>query len=150
MKIYLKQDVKGTGKAGDIVTVSDGFARNFLIPRNLAVPADAGTINAANIAKQAAKHRVEVQRKNAKALAADMSDMTVKVYAKAGDNGRLFGSVTGKEISAALKEQYDISVDKKRIRIDEPIRSVGIYKVSAHMFEQTDARFNIEVLPFEE
>ncbi len=150
MKIYLKQDVKGTGKAGDIVTVSDGFARNYLIPRNLAVPADAGTINAANIAKQAAKHRVEVQRKNAKALAADMSDMTVKVYAKAGDNGRLFGSITGKEISAALKEQYDISVDKKRIRIDEPIRSVGIYKVCAHMFEQTDAKFNIEVLPFEE
>lgn len=150
MKIYLKQDVKGTGKAGDIVTVSDGFARNYLIPRNLAVPADAGTINAANIAKQAAKHRVEVQRKNAKALAADMSDMTVKVYAKTGDNGRLFGSITGKEISAALKEQYDISVDKKRIRIDEPIRNVGIYKVGAHMFERTDARFNIEVLPLED
>ena len=71
MKIMLKQDVHGTGKAGDIVTVSDGYASNFLIPRGLAVPADAGTINAANIRKQAAKHRVEVQRKNAQALAAD-------------------------------------------------------------------------------
>ena len=103
MKIMLKQDVHGTGKAGDIVTVSDGYASNFLIPRGLAVPADAGTINAANIRKQAAKHRVEVQRKNAQALAADMSKLSVKVYCKAGENGRLFGAVTGKEIAAALK-----------------------------------------------
>ena len=104
MKIMLKQDVHGTGKAGDIVTVSDGYASNFLIPRGLAVPADAGTINAANIRKQAAKHRVEVQRKNAQALAANMSKLSVKVYCKAGENGRLFGAVTGKEIAAALKE----------------------------------------------
>ena len=138
MKIMLKQDVHGTGKAGDIVTVSDGYASNFLIPRGLAVPADAGTINAANIRKQAAKHRVEVQRKNAQALAADMS--------KPGENGRLFGAVTGKEIAAALKEQFDITVDKKKIRIDEPIKAVGIYTVSAHMFEQTDANFKVEVL----
>lgn len=129
MKIMLKQDVHGTGKAGDIVTVSDGYASNFLIPRGLAVPADAGTINAANIRKQAAKHRVEVQRKNAQALAADMSKLSVKVYCKAGENGRLFGAVTGKEIAAALKEQFDITVDKKKIRIDEPIKAVGIYTV---------------------
>ena len=143
MKIMLKQDVHGTGKAGDIVTVSDGYASNFLIPRGLAV---AGTINAANIRKQAAKHRVEVQRKNAQALAADMSKLSVKVYCKAGENGRLFGAVTGKEIAAALKEQFDITVDKKKIRIDEPIKAVGIYTVSAHMFEQTDANFKVEVL----
>ena len=140
MKIMLKQDVHGTGKAGDIVTVSDGYASNFLIP------ADAGTINAANIRKQAAKHRVEVQRKNAQALAADMSKLSVKVYCKAGENGRLFGAVTGKEIAAALKEQFDITVDKKKIRIDEPIKAVGIYTVCAHMFEQTDANFKVEVL----
>lgn len=146
MKIMLKQDVHGTGKAGDIVTVSDGYASNFLIPRGLAVPADAGTINAANIRKQAAKHRVEVQRKNAQALAADMSKLFVKVYCKAGENGRLFGAVTGKEIAAALKEQFDITVDKKKIRIDEPIKAVGIYTVSAHMFEQTAASFKVEVL----
>ena len=140
MKIMLKQDVHGTGKAGDIVTVSDGYASNFLIPRGLAVPADA------NIRKQAAKHRVEVQRKNAQALAADMSKLSVKVYCKAGENGRLFGAVTGKEIAAALKEQFDITVDKKKIRIDEPIKAVGIYTVCAHMFEQTDANFKVEVL----
>ncbi|MBQ1519916.1 MAG: 50S ribosomal protein L9 [Clostridia bacterium] len=150
MKVLLQQDVKGTGAAGDIVNVSDGYARNFLIPRKLAVPADAGNINAANIKKNAAKHRIEVQRKNAKELASGMSNLTVRVYAKAGDGGRLFGSVTGKEIADALKEQYDITVDKKKIRIPEPIKQTGIVTVSAHMFEQTDAQFKVEVIALDE
>lgn len=150
MKVLLQQDVKGTGKAGDIVNVSDGYARNFLIPKKLAVPADAGNINAANLKKAAAKHRIEVQRKNAKELASGMSDLTVRVYAKAGDNGKLFGSITGKEIADALKAQYDISVDKKKIRIPEPIKTTGVTTVSAHMFEQTDAKFKVEVIASEE
>ncbi|MBO4562327.1 MAG: 50S ribosomal protein L9 [Clostridia bacterium] len=150
MKVLLQQDVKGAGKAGDIVNVSDGYARNFLIPKKLAVPADQGSINAANIKKSAEKHRIEVQRKNARELASGMSDLTVRVYAKAGENGRLFGSVTGKEIAEALKAQYDISLDKKKIRIPEPIKSTGITKVSAHMFEQTDASFKVEVIAIEE
>ena len=150
MKLLLMQDVKGTGKAGDIVNVSDGYARNYLIPKKFAVPADAGNINAANIKKGAQKHRIEMQRKNAKELASGMSSLTVRVYAKAGDGGRLFGSVTGKEIAEALKEQYDITIDKKKIRIDEPIKQTGITTVSAHMFEQTDAKFKVEVLPLED
>lgn len=149
MKVMLKQDVHGTGKAGDIVDVSDGYANNVLIPRKLAIPANAETINAANIKKAAAKHRVEVQRRNAKALASNMSGYTVKVYAKCGDNGRLFGAITGKEIAAALSEQYDISLDKKKIRLDEPIKAIGSYSVVAHMFEQTDAKFTVDVLPLE-
>ncbi|MBQ1817622.1 MAG: 50S ribosomal protein L9 [Clostridia bacterium] len=150
MKVLLQQDVKGTGKAGDIVNVSDGYARNFLIPKKLAVPADSGNINAANIKKNAAKHRVEVQRKNARELASGMTDLTVRVYAKAGEGGRLFGSITGKEIAEALKAQYDISLDKKKIRIPEPIKQVGVTTVSAHMFEQTDASFKVEVIATEE
>lgn len=150
MKVLLIQDVHGTGKAGDIVNVSDGYANNFLIPRKLAVPADAQTINSANIRKEAAKHRVEVQRKNARALASEMQGYSVKVYAKCGDNGRLFGAITGKEIAAALKTQYDIDLDKKKIRVDEPIKALGIYTVCAHMFEQTDAHFKVEVLPLED
>lgn len=150
MKLLLKQDVKGTGRQGDIVEVSDGYARNFLIPRKMAVPADAGNINSANIKKQAEKHRIEVQRKNAKELASSMSKLTVKVYAKAGDNGKLFGSITVKEIADALKAQYDIDIDKKKIRINEPIKTTGITVVGAHMFEQTDAEFKVEVLPLGE
>lgn len=150
MKVMLKQDVHGTGKTGDIVSVSDGYANNFLIPRKLAIPADADTINSANIKKQAQKHRIEVQRKNAKALAASMTGYSVKVYAKCGENGRLFGAITGKEIAAALKEQYDIDVDKRKIKLTEPIKAVGIYTVGAHMFEQTDAKFKVEVLELSE
>lgn len=149
MKVLLLKDVNGSGKEGDIVNVSDGYARNFLIPKKLAVPADAGSINAANLKKSAAAHRIEVQRKNAKELASGMSNLTVRIYAKCGENGRLFGSITGKEISEALKEQYDLTVDKKKIRIPEPIKSTGITTVSAHMFEQTDAEFKVEVLPLE-
>lgn len=146
MKVLMLKDVKGTGSEGEIVNVSDGFGRNYLIPRKLAVLADAKNINAAKIKKAAAEHRIEVQRKTAKELASGMSDLTVRIYAKAGENGRLFGSITGKEIADALKEQYDLSVDKKKIRIPEPIKALGIYEVSAHMFEQTDAAFKVEVL----
>lgn len=150
MKVLLQQDVKGAGKAGDIVNVSDGYARNFLIPRKLAVPADASNINAANIRKNAAKHRVEVQRKNARELASGMSELTVRIYAKAGENGRLFGSITASQIAEALKAQYDLDIDKKKIRISEPIKTTGITTVTAHMFEQTDASFKVEVIAAEE
>lgn len=150
MKVLMLKDVKGTGNEGEIVNVSDGFGRNYLIPRKLAVLADAKNINAAKIKKAAAEHRIEVQRKTARELASGMSDLTVRIYAKSGENGRLFGSITGKEIADALKEQYDLSVDKKKIRIPEPIKALGIYEVGAHMFEKTDATFKVEVLPVEE
>ncbi len=146
MKVILQKDVKGTGKAGDIANVNDGYARNFLIPKGLAVPADANNINAAIVKKGADKHRVEMQRKRAKELADDMSGITVKVYAKAGENGKLFGSIGTAEIAEALKAQHDIEVDRKKIRLDEPIKALGIVKVTAHMYENTDAKFNVEVL----
>ncbi len=148
MKVLLTSDVKGKGKAGDIVNVNDGYARNFLIPRGLATPADANNMNAAMVKKSADAHRLEVQRKNARALADGMSGLTVKVYAKAGD-GRLFGSVGVSEIAQALKEQFDITVDKKKIRLDEPIKTLGITDVSAHLYEKTDSKFKVEVLPLQ-
>lgn len=150
MKVLMLKEVNGTGKEGEIVNVSDGYARNFLIPKKLAVVADASNIDAANRKKAAAAHRIDVQRKTAKELASGMSDLTVRIYAKAGENGRLFGSITANQIADALKEQYDITVDKKKIRIPEAIKTTGIVTVSAHMFEQTDARFKVEVLPIEE
>ena len=145
MKVILQKDVKGTGKAGEIANVNDGYARNFLIPKGLAIPADANNINAALVKKSADKHRLEMQRKRAKELADDMSGITVKVYAKAGENGKLFGSIGVAEIAEALKTQHDIEVDKKKIRLEEPIKSLGIVKVTAHLYETTDANFNVEV-----
>ena len=149
MKVILQKDVKGTGKAGEIANVNDGYARNFLIPRGLAIPADANSIHAALVKKSADKHRLEMQRKRAKELADGMSGLTVKVYAKAGENGKLFGSIGVAEIAEALKAQHDIDVDKKKIRLDEPIKALGIVQVTAHMFENTDAKFNVEVLPIQ-
>jgi len=150
MKVLLNKDVKGTGKAGEIHTVNDGYARNFLIPRGLAVAADAENINAAKIKAGAQAHRKEVQRETAKALANTMSGLTVKVRAKAGDNGKLFGAITVQEIADALKAQYDIEVDKKKIQLDAPIKSLGIVEVNAHMYEKTDARFKVEVIRLED
>jgi large subunit ribosomal protein L9 len=147
MKVLLKKDVKGTGKAGEILEVSDGFARNFLLPRGLAAEADAQAVHSAKVQADADQHRKKMQRQRAKELADGMSGLTVKVKAKAGEGGRLFGSVTTKEIADALKEQYDIEVDKKKIVIEEPIKSLGVIEVSAHMYEQTDARFKVEVIP---
>jgi len=146
MKVLLKADVKGKGKAGDVVNVNDGYARNFLFPKGMAVPADANNMHAAALKKSADAHRLEVQRKNARALADEMSGLTVKVYAKAGE-GRLFGSVGASEIAQALREQYDIEVDKKKIRLDEPIKTLGVVDVSAHLYEKTDSKFKVEVLP---
>ena len=148
MKVLLTQDVKGKGKAGDIINANDGYARNFLIPRGLAVAADANNIHAANLKKQADVHRREVARQNARALADEMKGLTVKVYAKAG-SGKLFGSIGAAEIAEALKEQYGIDVDKKRRKLEEPIKSLGITDITAHLYEQTDTKFKVEVLPLE-
>ena len=148
MKVLLTKDVKGKGKAGEIINASDGYARNYLIPQGLAVAADANNIHAANVKKSADAHRKEVARQNARALADEMKGLTVKVYAKAG-SGKLFGSIGAAEIAEALKEQYDIDVDKKRIRREEPIKSLGITEISAHLYEQTDTHFKVEVLPLE-
>lgn len=125
MKVLLTQDVKGKGKAGDIINANDGYARNFLIPRGLAVAADANNIHAANLKKQADVHRREVARQNARALADEMKGLTVKVYAKAG-SGKLFGSIGAAEIAEALKEQYGIDVDKKAHKAG------GAHKVPGH------------------
>lgn len=148
MKVLLTKDVKGKGKAGEIINASDGYARNYLIPQGLAVAADANNIHAASVKKSADAHRKEVARQNARALADEMKGLTVKVYAKAG-SGKLFGSIGAAEIAEALREQYDIDVDKKRIRLDEPIKTLGITDVSAHLYEQTDTHFKVEILPLE-
>lgn len=149
MKVILQKDVKDQGKAGAVINVSDGYARNFLIPQGLALPADANSINAANIKKSAEVHRLDMQKKRAHELANEMSGLTVKVHAKAGENGKLFGSIGVAEIAAALKAQYGIDVDKKKIRIEEPIKTLGITKVAAHLYEKADATFSVEVLPIE-
>ena len=144
MKLLLEQDVKGTGKKGEIVDVSDGYARNFLLPRKLATPADAQSVNAANIQKSAAAHRKFQAGLAARELAKQLGGAAVTVKAKVGENGHLFGAITGKEISAALKEQKQVDVDKKKIALNDPIRALGEYTIRVSIYENTFA--NIKVI----
>lgn len=145
MKVLLEQDVKGTGKRGEIVEVSDGYARNFLLPRKLATPADAQAINAANIQKSAAAHKKFQAGMAAREQAKLLEGAVVKVGAKVGENGHLFGAVTGKEIAAALKEQKQIDIDKKKISLAEPIRALGEYTARVSLFENTFASVTVIV-----
>ncbi len=146
MKVLLEQDVKGTGKQGQIVEVSDGYARNFLLPRKLATPADAASINAANIKKSAAQHKKFQEGVQARELAKKLSEISVKIPAKVGENGKLFGSITAKEVAAALEAQHKIVIDRKKIELSDPIKALGSFRVKAHLYENTDTAFTVEVV----
>jgi len=145
MKLLLEQDVKGTGKKGEIVDVSDGYARNFLLPRKLATPADAQAVNAANIQKSAAAHKKFQAGVAARELAKQLEGAAVTVKAKVGENGHLFGSITGKEIAAALQEQKQVEIDKKKIALTDPIRALGEYNVRVSLYENTFAVVKVVV-----
>ena len=144
MKVMLEQDVKGTGKKGDIVNVSDGFARNYLLPRRLASPADASAVNAMNIQKSAAQHRRFQAGVAARDAAKQLEDASVTVSVRVGENGKLFGTVTGKEVAAALLEQKGVEIDKKKVSI-EPIRQLGEYTAKISLFEGVSAKVRVIV-----
>lgn len=133
MKVILKQDVKDLGKKGELVNVSDGYGKNYLIPRKLAVIADAAALNELKNREAAAAHRVQVERENAEATAALLKDKTVKISANAGANGKLFGSVTSKEIAAKIKEDFGVEIDRKKI-VAEDIRSFGTFPFTIRVY----------------
>lgn len=145
MKVLLEQDVKGTGKKGDIVNVSDGYARNFLFPKKLAAPADASAVNAANIQKSAAAHRRFEAGVKAREDAKLLEGQVVTLTARVGEGGKLFGAITGKEIAAALKGQKGFGIDKKKIALSEPIKTTGEYTAKISLFEGTSAEIKIIV-----
>jgi large subunit ribosomal protein L9 len=122
MKVVLLQDVKAQGKKDQVVEVSDGYARNFLFPKKLAVPADAKVINDIKNKQSSAKHKEEVERENARALAKKLSETTIKLTAEAGSDGRFYGAITSKDIAEALKAQAGIEADKRKILVDAPLK----------------------------
>lgn len=127
MKVILMEDVQGSGKKGDIVNVSDGYAKNFLLKRKLAVPASAQALNEINAKKAADAHKIQVETEAAKAAADGIKDKTVKILAKAGENGKLFGSVTAKEVADEIKKQLGHDIDKRKITLDGEIKKFGTY-----------------------
>ena len=134
MKLILLEDVKGVGKKGDVVNKNDGYALNFLIPKKLAVEATKSNINDLELKKKAEDKRKKEELEAAQQLAEQLKDKVVKVSVKAGENGKVFGSVTNKEIAAALLQQTGIEIDKKKITFDDPIKMVGrrLVKIKLH------------------
>ena len=138
MKVILQQDVKGQGKKGQMVEVSEGYARNFLLPRKLAIEATTDAINTLNLKEKARKAEEARQKAEAEEIAKKLKDCPVKLTAKAGNGGKLFGAVTTKEISEGLKKQFSIDIPKQKLVLDDPIKAYGNYQVKAKLgFEVT-------------
>ena len=133
MKIILKQDIRGKGKKGQMIEAAEGYARNYLIPRGLAVEATADAVNTMNLqAKAKAKADAEAKAE-ALAIAEKLKSCPVKIAAKGGEGGKLFGAITGKEIAAALAEQFSLTIDGKKLVLEQPIKSFGSYEVKAKL-----------------
>lgn len=144
MQVVLKQDVKDLGKKGQLVNVSDGYGKNYLIPRKIAVLADATALNELKNREAAEAHRLAVEKANAEAAAAVINGKTVKITAKAGANGKLFGSVTSKEVAEKLKSDFNVDIDKKKIVLDD-IRNFGTYKSTVKIYNGITAQIYINV-----
>ena len=144
MKVILTQDVKGLGKKGELVNASDGYARNFLFPRRLAAEANSQAMTELKNREDSKKHKIEVETQQAKASADKISGKTVKVTAKAGQGGRLFGSVTAKEIAAVMKTQFGIDIDKRKITVDD-IKAFGTYPATVKRYQGVTAEFSVTV-----
>ena len=145
MKVILLADVKGQGKKDQIINVSDGYARNFLFPKKLAVPADAGALNDVKNKEASKQHKIDVERAAAQETAKKLETIVVRMVYAAGPDKRLYGSVTSKEIAETLKKDYGIEVDKRKISLAEPIKSFGTYKVDVKLFTDVSGKITIEV-----
>ncbi len=145
MKVILLQDVKSVGKKGDIIDANDGYARNFLLPKKMAVEANSKNLNDLKL-QNANEEKLAAQRlKDAQDLAKDIESKTVTVYMKAGEGGKTFGSISGKEIAAAFKEQHGLELDKKKLVMEEPIRSFGTYNVDIKLHPQVTGTVKVKV-----
>ncbi|MFC7440144.1 50S ribosomal protein L9 [Laceyella putida] len=146
MKVILQQDVKGTGKKGEVKEVSEGYARNFLFPRKLAIPATEGNMNTLKEKQRLEAKRKEEELKEAQELGKRIDTLTVKLSTKTGEGGRVFGSITSKQISQALKQQHQLQIDKKKILLDEPIRALGVTKVPVKLHPKVSATLSVHVV----
>ena len=145
MKVILQQDVRGQGKKGQLIDVSDGYARNFLLPRKLAVIATTDNVNTMKLQDKARKEREAKEKAEAEALVKKLADCPVKIAAKAGAGGKLFGSVTTKEISAALKEQYGFNIAKNQLSCD-PIKAFGTFSVKCKLGYEVSGTVTVQVV----
>ena len=145
MKVILLADVKGQGKKNDVIEVSDGYAKNFLIPRKLAKAADAQSLNDVKVKEAARLYRIETEKKEAQALAERLKTIVVKIPASSGADGRLYGSVTTKDISERLKAEHGIDIDKRKLVLNDTIKAYGKYEVEAKLYTEVSGKVNVLV-----
>ena len=146
MKVILVQDVKSIGKKGQIIDASDGYARNFLLPKKLAVLADASNMNALKTKQEANKYKRDMSLQSAKELSEKMKGYELVFKIKAGDNGKIFGSITSKDIADELNKKYFVEVDKKKVLLDDAIKNLGIYNVEIKLFEGVSGVLKVNVV----
>lgn len=145
MKVVLLADVKGQGKKGELVNVSDGYARNFLFPKKLAVQAGTTEVKELNEKKKSQEIKEQKEYEAAVELGKKMEEMNVTLYSKAGDGGRLFGSITSKDVAAQIKKEHGIEVDKRKVMLDEPIRTLGSRFVEVKIHQKVVTKIRVDV-----
>lgn len=145
MKVILKADVKGSGKAGDLINVSDGFANNFLFKKGLAVPATNSAVNELNAKKDAEQHRLAAEKARCEEEGKKLDGKTVKLHAKAGQNGKLFGSITPKEIAEYIEKDFGVAVDKRKVSLQTEIKAFGNYTASVKLHPDVTVQISVVV-----
>ena len=146
MKVILKADIKGVGKKDEVINASDGYVRNFLFPKNLAVEANAENMSKLNNKKEANNYRKDLEKQEAQEIAKKLKGILLKMKVKAGENGKIFGGVTAKEISENLKTQYNMEIDKKKVDLKEPIKTLGSFQVNIKLYEGVVGTLKLEVI----
>ncbi len=146
MKVILLQDIKGVGKKEQIINANDGYARNYLFPKKLAVEANAGNLGNLKAKQESNQYRKDVEKEEATKLANKIKDLALVIKVKAGENGKIFGGVTSKEIAENLKKQYQIEVDKKKIILAETIKNLGILTVEIKLYEGVIGKLKVQII----
>ena len=145
MKLILTQDVKGQGKKDQVIDVSDGYARNFLLPKGLAIPADAKAMSEIKNREASKQHKIDTERAAAKETAQKLSEITVNIVTSGGTDGRLYGSVTAKDIAEALEKQFSIAVDKRKLSLSENIKTFGTYIIDVKLYTDVSGKVKVSV-----
>ena len=146
MNVILKEDIKGVGKKNEIINASDGYARNFLLPKNKAVEANAENMSKLQAQKDATQYKKDVEKEEAKKVADKMSKITIKIKVKAGENGKIFGGISSKEIAENLENQHSIKVDKKKVELKEPIKTLGVHTVEIKLYDGVMGKVKVDVI----
>ena len=146
MKVILTQDIKGVGKKDEVINANDGYARNFLLTRKLAVEANTANMSQLKGRQDSANFKKEQEKEEASAIKEKLSKIMLKINVKAGENGKIFGSITAKEIATELQKQYKIEVDKKKILLKEPIKEIGTFTIDIKLYEGIIGKLKIDII----